>query len=106
MSVFCSVSPVGKGLGRCHLYCGIAIFAVLFVALSSFVDSTLIDTLLGRMSQEQTPRARAKVWYAGDEPLSAVRDYLKSTDRFEVDPVLNGKLILASSPGGYLRCVG
>jgi|SRR6516165_7835128 len=25
-------------------------------------------------------------------------------DRFEIDPVINGKLILSSSPGGYVRC--
>jgi cephalosporin hydroxylase len=62
------------------------------------------DTVLGRMSPEQTPKARSKVWYPGDEPLAAVQAYLKETDRFEPDPVLNGKLILASSPGGYLLC--
>ncbi|MGO8657263.1 cephalosporin hydroxylase, partial [Rhizobium ruizarguesonis] len=31
-------------------------------------------------------------------------DYLAETDRFEVDPVLNGKLVLSSSPGGYCIC--
>src|SRR5262249_23201815 len=29
---------------------------------------------------------------------------LTETDQFEIDPVVNGKLILSSSPGGYLRC--
>ena len=64
------------------------------------------DTVLGRMSEEQTPKLRSKVWYPGDEPLAAVEAYLAETDRFEPDPVINGKLILASSPGGYLRCKG
>jgi cephalosporin hydroxylase len=64
------------------------------------------DTVLGRMTAEQTPTARSKAWYPGDEPLAAVEAYLKETDRFEADPVVNGKQILASSPGGYLRCVG
>ena len=62
------------------------------------------DTILGHFDANQTPRNRSKVWIKGDEPLSAVEAYLKETDRFEVDPVINGKLILSSSPGGYLRC--
>jgi cephalosporin hydroxylase len=62
------------------------------------------DTRLGRLQASQTPHKRSKVWPKGDEPLSAVADYLRETDRFEVDPVINGKLLLASSPGGYLRC--
>ena len=62
------------------------------------------DTLLGHLDTDQTPRNRSKLWLKGNEPLSALRTFLDETDRFEVDPVVNGKLILASSPGGYLRC--
>jgi cephalosporin hydroxylase len=61
------------------------------------------DTRLGYLNANQTPQKRSKIWPKGDEPLSAVEDYLRETDRFEVDPVVNGKLILSSSPGGYLR---
>jgi cephalosporin hydroxylase len=61
------------------------------------------DTLLGGLDAKQTPRNRSKIWPTGNEPLSALEAYLKETDRFEVDPVINGKLILSSSPGGYLR---
>ena len=39
-----------------------------------------------------------------DEPLAALNEFLAETTRFEVDNVINGKLIFASSPGGYLRC--
>jgi cephalosporin hydroxylase len=63
------------------------------------------DTLLGRAQAHQTPTQRAKVWLPGDEPLSALQDYLKETDRFELDRVLDGKMILSSSPGGYVKCV-
>jgi cephalosporin hydroxylase len=62
------------------------------------------DTILGHLDAAQTPRNRAKLWLRGNEPLSALEAYLGETDRFEADPVLNGKLILSSSPGGYLRC--
>lgn len=62
------------------------------------------DTILGHFDEEQTPRNRSQVWLKGDEPLAALNIYLQETDRFEIDGVLNGKLILSSSPGGYLRC--
>lgn len=63
------------------------------------------DTLIGHMSAEQAPKKRSKLWSMGDEPLAALNDYLSECDRFEVDEALNGKLVLASSPGGYLRCI-
>jgi cephalosporin hydroxylase len=62
------------------------------------------DTLLGRLDAEQTPKNRSKVLFKGNDPLSALEAYLAETDRFVADPVINGKLILSSSPGGYLRC--
>lgn len=64
------------------------------------------DTVLGRMTKEQTPTKRSKIWYPGDEPLAALNEYLGETKRFVLDEVLNGKLVFSSSPGGYLRCVG
>lgn len=63
------------------------------------------DTVIGFMTPDQTPKKRSKIWYPGDEPLSGMRDFLAETDAFEPDPVINGKLALASSPGGYLRRV-
>ncbi|NYJ13663.1 cephalosporin hydroxylase [Rhizobium leguminosarum] len=62
------------------------------------------DTFIGHLSKEQAFTKRSKVWLRGNEPLKAITDYLAETDRFEVDPVLNGKLVLSSSPGGYCVC--
>lgn len=63
------------------------------------------DTLLGFLSEDQTPRERSHVWLKGNEPLSAIRQYVTETDRFELDEVLNGKLVMSSSPAGYYRCI-
>jgi cephalosporin hydroxylase len=63
------------------------------------------DTLLGRLSPADAPKSRSKIWVQGDEPLAALSDYLNECDRFEPDPAINGKLVFASSPGGYLRCM-
>lgn len=62
------------------------------------------DTLVGHLGKDEAPKKRSKIWYKGNEPLSALRDYLGETNRFVVDEILNGKLVLSSSPGGYLLC--
>jgi cephalosporin hydroxylase len=63
------------------------------------------DTLVGHCSEDETPQKRSQILFKGNDPLSARDDYLSETDRFEVDEALNGKLMLSSSPGGYLHCV-
>ncbi|WP_434616942.1 cephalosporin hydroxylase family protein [Tabrizicola sp. M-4] len=63
------------------------------------------DTMVGHLTEEEAPKDRSKLWSRGNEPLSAVRTYLSETDAYEVDPVMNGKLVMSSSPGGYLRRV-
>jgi cephalosporin hydroxylase len=46
-----------------------------------------------------------KIWGPGNSPLSAVREYLKLNSDFEQCPITNNKLLITSSPGGYLRRV-
>lgn len=48
---------------------------------------------------------RPRPWGPGDNPATAVAVYLQETDRFVVDEEVNGKLLMTSNPGGYLRCV-
>ena len=61
------------------------------------------DTLVGHLEPDQVPMKRSKIWEKGNEPLAAMQNYLDETDMFEPDEALNGKLVLSSSPGGYLR---
>ena len=61
------------------------------------------DTLVGHINEENTPKKRSKIWFKGNEPLSALNDFIGENSAFEVDEVLNGKLVLSSSPGGYVR---
>jgi len=44
-------------------------------------------------------------WGPGDNPLTAVREFLASTDRFVVDDEMEDKLLITVAPSGYLRCV-
>jgi len=62
------------------------------------------DTLVGHVEEKDAPTNRSKLWFKGNDPLSATNDYLKENDRFEIDHEINGKLVLSSSPGGYLKC--
>ncbi|MGH7874293.1 MAG: cephalosporin hydroxylase family protein [Candidatus Binatia bacterium] len=64
------------------------------------------DTVLGFLKPEQTPRDRSHIWQPGNEPLAALNQFLNEDHRFERDPVMNSKLIMSSSPGGYLRRCG
>lgn len=43
-------------------------------------------------------------WGPTDNPKTAVREFLKHTDRFELDLEIERKLLLTAAPSGYLRC--
>jgi len=60
------------------------------------------DTVVEELpAQEHRPRP----WGPGDNPGTACTTFLGETDRFIRDPFVNDKLLISSSPGGYLRCV-
>lgn len=44
-------------------------------------------------------------WGKGNNPKTAVWEFLKDNDRFEIDKDLEYKLLITVAPGGYLRCV-
>jgi cephalosporin hydroxylase len=44
-------------------------------------------------------------WGKGDNPMTAVHQFLKETDRFEIDTEIHDKLQITVAPDGYLRCV-
>ncbi len=61
------------------------------------------DTMLGFMKKNQTPKKRSSIWYKGNEPMSAAKNFLKENKNFKIDKSLNGKLIFSSSYNGYLK---
>jgi cephalosporin hydroxylase len=62
----------------------------------------VFDTIIELMPDDFS---RDRPWGREDNPYTAVREFLKSTDRFEVDETLDRKLALTAAPGSYLRCV-
>ena len=48
---------------------------------------------------------KPRPWGPGNNPKSAVDEYLRSMDRFAVDEEIDKKLLVSLTPGGYLRCL-
>jgi len=44
-------------------------------------------------------------WGPGNNPKTAVWEFLRHTDRFEIDREIEEKLLITVAPDGYLRCV-
>lgn len=44
-------------------------------------------------------------WGKANNPKTAVRDFLKENDRFEIDKMIESKIMITVAPDGYLRCI-
>lgn len=62
----------------------------------------VFDTVVEYLPKELYPD---RPWGPGNNPLTAVQEFLRTTDRFEVDRAIDAKLQLSAAPGGYLKCV-
>lgn len=62
----------------------------------------VMDTVVEHMDEDAFPD---RPWGKGDNPLTAVREFLAGTDRFVVDKEIEDKLLITVAPSGYLRCV-
>ena len=67
-------------------------------------DSYLVvfDTVVEDMPSEFFPD---RPWGQGDNPKTAVWEFLKTNDRFVVDEQLENKLLITVAPNGYLKCI-
>lgn len=62
----------------------------------------VFDTVIEEMPAEAFPN---RPWSRGNNPGTALHEFLAGTDRFEVDREIQDKLLITVAPGGYLRCV-
>lgn len=67
-------------------------------------DSYLVvfDTVVEDMPADFFPD---RPWGKGNNPKTAVWEFLKSNDRFEVDKEIENKLLITVAPDGYLKCI-
>ena len=70
------------------------------VSLDSYC--VVFDTLIEDM---RTEMFSDRPWGKGDNPKTAVREFLKKNDRFIIDREIENKLLITVAPDGYLRCV-
>lgn len=62
----------------------------------------VLDTVIETMPGDAFPE---RPWGRGNNPWTAVEEFLATTDRFVVDTDLENRLLLSVAPRGYLRCV-
>jgi cephalosporin hydroxylase len=60
------------------------------------------DTIIEDMPPDAFPD---RPWGVGNNPRTAVEEFLRHNSDFEVDTRLESKLLITVSPGGYLRCI-
>ncbi len=67
-------------------------------------DSYLVvfDTVIEDMPENCFPD---RPWGKGNNPKTAVREFLKTNDRFVINKEIESKLLITVAPDGYLRCV-
>ena len=67
-------------------------------------DSYLVvmDTVVEDMPEDFFPD---RPWGKGDNPKTAVWEFLKENDRFEIDHEIQNKLLITVAPDGYLKCI-
>lgn len=67
-------------------------------------DSYLVvfDTVIEDLPEDFFPD---RPWGRGNNPKTAVHEFLKTNDRFEIDDEMDNKLLITVAPNGYLRCI-
>src|SRR5450755_1373159 len=68
-------------------------------------DSYIIvfDTVVEDIDEDDAPPQRP--WGKGNNPKTAVWEFLRRNERFEVDRDIEAKLSVTVAPDGYLKCV-
>jgi cephalosporin hydroxylase len=62
----------------------------------------VFDTVVEDMPKNSFPN---RPWDKGNNPKTAVNEFLKNNDRFKIDVNIERKLMITSSPSGFLKCV-
>ena len=63
----------------------------------------VMDTAIEDMPAGSFPD---RPWNKGDNPKTAVHEFLRTNPRFRIDKDMDAKLLITVAPDGYLECVG
>ena len=62
----------------------------------------VMDTVIENMPEKFF---KNRPWGKGNNPMTAVKQFLKQNNRFKVDSMLEKKLLISVAPNGFLKCV-
>lgn len=82
-----------------HVLAELRLYSPLVTAGSYLV---VFDTIVERMPDDFFPD---RPWGQGDNPHTAVQQFLRENDRFAVDEEFEKRLLITVAPGGYLKCL-
>lgn len=70
-------------------------------------DSYMIvfDTIIEDISNTSKSLPYKRPWGKGNNPKTAVKEFLKNNNRFVNDSEIENKLLITVAPSGYLKCV-
>lgn len=71
-----------------------------FISIGSYC--VVFDTIIEDMPEDSFPD---RPWGRGNNPKTAVRDFLKNHQEFEIDKEIEDKLLITVAPNGYLKRV-
>jgi cephalosporin hydroxylase len=86
-----------------------SIEAVVLTSVGSYIVA--FDTVIEYLPDNHLPNnsnpsvAEARMYKKGNSPMSAVNEYLKNNDDFEIDFEIDNKLLISVAPRGYLKRV-
>jgi len=60
------------------------------------------DTIIESIPEQ---KHRPRPWGPGNNPKTAVLEFLRENDRFVIDESIDRKLLLTCMPGGFLKCI-
>jgi cephalosporin hydroxylase len=63
----------------------------------------VFDTIVDELPSDMYPD---RPWGPGNNPKTALREYLKTHSEFEIDKTIDSKLKISVAPDGYLKKVG
>lgn len=62
----------------------------------------VLDSCVEFMKHDAFPD---RPWKVGDNPYTAIHEFLKSNPRFQIDQELEDKLLVSAAPSGWLKCI-
>lgn len=65
----------------------------------------VFDTIIEEISDPSKPSPYKRPWGKGNNPKTAVKTFLKRSNRFVIDAQIENKLMITVAPCGYLRCI-